>query len=775
MALGHIKLGAPGALRSYILLDPKQRSKVLANLMAAKLGTGGGDYNEMQNWSYWVTEGLRRGVGRVDPMDGGFWYSDADTRFEKRLMLSPLLRPTGIKSSDDSDTNLTKLTDIDQVVTIGGDGNPEKIALPFNADGDVTSVWFYLLTGYQEAGATVTIMSGSTPTSTVTTGSASSSDEREGWTWRHAAVSFTASSATQYWCVIEPPEGGTLTLPTSTVAHGAGVAKKYESSSWSDLQTDGSVDLYGFVIANAPVMGAVQAAHEFNGTIYCGDDNGDVWKWDSANDLWSQVGTTLAAGVTDVIRWQGDLYVAIGSSNNARKITTGDSVSDAGFVAEKFLVWQGYLWRSSGNNLYYNTATDLSTWSAAITVGPNDYDVVGLAGLGENIIVSTEQALWSIGFGDWVSGLSLWGYYDDDNGAGMISWQGSLFAPQGNAIHRYMENAPILDIWNREDRLPSERQGKVVSLVGTNRELMACIDPTDSSGSPTIWSWNQEGWHHMATLPAGTGGGPMVYDRYTECVWVFDKSGFAWTFRAPTTSSTPVEDTDAEFMPDGWLDTGVYYGGLRELEKDWDSISIVGEAINSNTPVECYYRTPTEDTEDITTEAGNALETEGGLSLYISENPWILLGTFDDNHQKIRWTDYDKRPTSTGLRIALRLKSTDTASTPVVRSVIARYHPMVSDRWRWNLPIVVSDFSQTVDGERLSYSYAQQKTHLESMILDRVKPFIYEDVDGEQYEVKCVETREQLTEFEYFNGEPHLSSVYWTVVEQIVPEEYAAS
>lgn len=772
MTTGLVKMGAPGNLKPYIVEDYRLRAKIITTLMSSKLGTGAGDYNDLEDWSYWVTEFLRRGVGRVDPMDGGFWYSTVDTRFQKQTILSPLLVLTGRTSTADSDANFSSVSDIDDPQTIGGTGNPTKVAIPFQADGSVSSVWVYMLTGHGQPSATVTIMSGATPTTTITSGSAASNDLGIGWAWRKASVSFTAASGTQYWAVVEPPSGSEIDVAISTVPSGAGPAYAYDGS-WAEFQTPGGVSLYGFAAADAPVMGEVTASADFNGTMYVGDSNGDIWKWDSGNDLWAQVGTTLAAGVTDMATWFGDLYVGIGDSNNARKVTVLDAVSDAGFAASFFVVAQGYLWRSVGHEAYYNTAEDLSTWGPAITVGPDDYSITGLSFLGENIIVATEQALWSIGFGDWVRGVTLWGYYDSSNGANMLNHQGYLYWSQGNSVQRFIENAPILDIWNREDRLPSELQGTVGGIVGTNRELMVLIDPNEATGLPSVWMFNNEGWHHMATLPQGSGGSHIAYDPYRQSVWVFDKAGFAWRFLAPVDTSTPLEDPDARFQPDGWLDTGTYYGGLIEIEKDWDAVTVIGENITSATPVDIYYRTPVEDEESITTEDGDELETEGTIELTIRRTAWYLLGTATQNRQRIRWSDYATRPASDGLRIAFRLRTTDVDNTPVVRAVIVRYHPMITDRWRWSLPIVVANYAQMYDYVRDTRTYAEVKADLEALILNRTPPFIFEDVDGTQYEVKTANARERLTKLEYFSGAFNdIAMTYMIDVVQVVAEEY---
>jgi hypothetical protein len=126
------------------------------------------------------------------------------------------------------------------------------------------------------------------------------------------------------------------------------------------------------------------------------------------------------------------------------------------------------------------------------------------------------------------------------------------------------------------------------------------------------------------------------------------------------------------------------------------------------------------------------------------------------------------------LRIALRLKTNSSLSTPVVRAVVTRYHPMIYDRWRWSLPIEVADYSETVDGRRIAYTWDQQRDHIESMFINRVQPVIFEDIDGRQYEVKISDVRKSPTKFEVQadRSTTRLEYTYWVTMTMINSEVY---
>jgi hypothetical protein len=764
---GHVKLGEKLQLRDYLLVDPKQYRRTLANQMAAKIGQGAGDYSDFQNWSYWVSEAWRSGVGRIDPDDGGFLYSTTDTRFNKRMMLPPQPTPTGTISIAGSTAPFNAPGTINYTITVADGGTNTKVAIPYEADGTVTELWVMLQSGFGETEPFAYVYSGATePTTLVASGSVTQQTVTKGYEWlRVSMASHTASSGTQYWLVLEPPTGNSFTVPCNSVTAGIGAMQVYTSGAWATAQ-QGTTDLYGFVMAPVPNMGPVTAAVEFNGTIYAGTSNGDVYKWDGVDDRWEQVGTTLDAGVTDMERWMGSLWVAVGPSDNAYKITTGNVVTQQAWAAEYFSVGFGYLWRSVANQVFYDEATDLSSWSTAITVGSSDYSIVGMAPLEDDMYVSTSQALWRIGAGDYVYGVTLWGYYDDTNGQGLINHQGSLYAPQGNTVWRISANTPLLNIWSREEPLPAGRAGVVKALAGTNRELLALIEPDDANGPPSVWSWNQEGWHFITQLPPGIGGSTLIYDANTQCVWVFDGTGFAWNVRVPLNIPVPQQDEAAVYAPTGWMETGVYYGNLKEIIKDFDSVTVLGDNLSDDNPVKVYWRTADTVTGNLVTEAGDALTTEDGESIIVETNPWSLLGTITASNQMLRWTDYDVRPNSIDLNLGLQLSTQDKTATPVVRAVIVRYHPTIADRWRWQLPLTVNTDQQMLDGTKNTYTWAQQMAHLTAMA-QSIKPVIFEDLDGTQYEVKVVTSSDYVTKYEYYNAGPDIDSVVNLTLEQV--------
>ena len=93
------------------------------------------------------------------------------------------------------------------------------------------------------------------------------------------------------------------------------------------------------------------------------------------------------------------------------------------------------------------------------------------------------------------------------------------------------------------------------------------------------------------------------------------------------------------------------------------------------------------------------------------------------------------RPTGKWIRLGLLLSTTDITATPRVQAVVVKYLPMITDRERWVLPIVVADNQEMRDGTLNVQTAAQQLAHLKALVAS-VSPVTYVDVDGTEYEVK---------------------------------------
>jgi hypothetical protein len=102
---------------------------------------------------------------------------------------------------------------------------------------------------------------------------------------------------------------------------------------------------------------------------------------------------------------------------------------------------------------------------------------------------------------------------------------------------------------------------------------------------------------------------------------------------------------------------------------------------------------------------------------------------------------------------------------------------MVKDWFRWNLQLDVAGrsgaYQMSVDGTRQTLTNAEIKTNLDALIM-QVPPFVYMDVDGTYYEVKCTDANFQYTKYEYneSTGNEWWEGVYNIVLEMVTQGAY---
>lgn len=769
MASGHIRLGVPGSLRDYLLFNYQSRNKSLANPMAAKLGAGLGSYDDYMNYAGWLMESWEAGISKREADTGGTLYSELDTRFPNQVILPPYYSFNNISFTGGSYTHTAEnlpVVGVTPLVVGAAGGAYTQVAFLFRINSPEDAIDRVFIPIYGGTGISVTAMiySDISASPSLTTNPAAGSN------WGSAAVvldgelglnyySFNIQEQTittgQYaWVILKPTTPGqTFTLPVWDRGASAYTQKKYNGSVWSDsqyfpfyymvtytggdpLENIAKIEIY----ENKADSGATQTAW-FIGTDYLSYYSGS----EGVNS-----GKTVANAV-DMCAFGDVLWIAKSSGADALTYTqsTDALATKTGIDAHMFARWGGLLWRAYQNDVWYTG--DGSTWSGPFQIGPDGYEVTGMAGLGDDMYVSTDEGLYRVGAGNKVYGVTRWNQIDPNNGKGMIHHQGAIFIPVGLDLLQFNGSQVLPVGLNKEEGLPPYKQGRVVSLCSHNYWLIALVRAEDTTlGWSTVWAWNSQGWHYVASLPRRVTGNGLAWDVTHNCLWV-GAGATPMKIYLPKNAENPYRDASgtAKFNQSGYMETGWFYGQLKEIQKDWESVYIAGENITSARYVDVYYQ------DDASTD-------------------WEYLGRVTSNRQELRWSDYSTRPASRQLKIAVALATDDYAETPVVNAIRVKYMPMVMDRWRWSLPITVADALQMLDGTISSYTAAQMVTHLDALI-KQVPPFIYEDVDGLQYEVKVLNASEALQQYERpSSGVNRLKSVYNITIEQTQTGTYSA-
>lgn len=727
---GHIQLDG----ESYII-DVRNYQRSLANAMAAKLGTGAGDYDDLQDWAAWLMDDWRAGAARKDPTAGGFLYGEADARFANQLTLPPQWNITarstaGMRLPGSVTTTLTLDDDTQQRIAI-------KFTAPVNQTMD--RIWV-MVQPDPDVTVTLAIYSNNSgePGTLLASGTIQSEESQPGWVWIGADVSQSLTASTVYWVVISAD--GSFTLPASPAE--AGDTKRWDGSAWSNISggTGWLPASLGFFYATdaGALSSAIVDIVRFNNTLYTASGT-TLYKLSSG--VWTVVGAATAAAVTDLQVWGGNLLIGLGDSTNYEILNTSDARSTASVPGRLFLTWTGLLYRAVENDLYYSA--DGSTWTGPLEMGPDDYTVRGLAG-GDwiEVIASLDDGLMVLTQGDAVRGITPWGGIESWNGRGMINAEGTLYIPVGAGLVRMNASGGQMMAIGPDlgEGLPQLRQGRVAGLAARQGWLYAFLDANEAEGCSSLWAYTGESWVPLAILPAGMGAECMFWDRSTNTLYMGTSTGHIATITLPAAVENPLKDDAMVYAPSAWIETDWFSGNLKEVEKDVESVYLSAEGMGDGQTVTVYWQ------DDDSTG-------------------WELLTTFTQDRHEQRWPN-TTRPATRQLRLALLLKTNSETVTPVVRAVRLKYLPMVTDRWRWHIVVRVADETEMLDGNVIDRTAFDQRGALQTAG-ESVAPVTFIDLDGREYKVKVEQMTETVGRYEYVHGAARYESFYRMTLLQV--------
>jgi len=252
---------------------------------------------------------------------------------------------------------------------------------------------------------------------------------------------------------------------------------------------------------------------------------------------------------------------------------------------------------------------------------------------GDYVYVATGKALYYVGFGDQVRSVT--------NQPGILhGYQGALYVAIGRSLVKY-DGGTILPMGpDLGEGLPALRDGSIVAMAHSNYWLFVAIEATSTNARSTIWAWNGQGWHHICTLPGGdnTSGGTgyfnlgLCYDKDNSCLWAND-GNIPLKISLPDIANYNA-NTTVVYQPQGWIETDWFFGGLYEINKDFESVYISSDICDANRYIEVYWK------DDASTA-------------------WELLGTVTGQRQELRWSDYTTRPNSRQIKLGIALLQQD--------------------------------------------------------------------------------------------------------------------
>jgi len=758
MAKGHIKLGAVGTTaREYKLIDEHRYRRVTANPYSAKISTGGGTYDDLEPFAYWVQDDWQSGIGHKDPNDG-LLFSTADTRVPNQIILPQRVLQSDTRNDDGSYSDIRNIGRLAPGGTlhIEADTTQQAAAIKFNFSGTLPAFATFSIygkpngTGATPTAGTISVVRGATPDSVVLQAGALSFESDEPYYRWHTATAlydtsgWVAGSGSTYWLVIDAPMD---LVCTATYTSAETQVLRANGTTWEAVT--GSV--YPIFVTNFFALNSnniIRTITYFNSTLYAGIGK-QLLKYTVTTDTWAAVGSARTGNITDLEVLGTILHVAL-DSGTYTLCSTADVLTDAAGAELRslFTRWNGYLWGKWGNNIYYTA--DGTTWSSAIPVGDSSHTITGIAGMGDTVYVATEEGLYYIAPGDIAVGVTRWGSKRTTNGTALVHHQGALYAVVDGGIAQISVNggnASILPIWvKRDDDLVASYLERPIALVSCNNWLVCLVQQSSSPTKSSAWAWTGQGWHFLAETPMYMAD-TIYYDFSTSKLWMGSRSGVFFNVRVPDYTLNPVNDGGQAYVPSAWFETGWISGGLKDVNKDWEGVYINGDRLDTTHYVDIYYK-------DSRTAS------------------WTSLGKCDTYGEEVRWSDYTTRPTAKEIKLGFRLFTKSLYITPHIDVIRLKFMPNVRDRWQWSLPIEVGPEQELIDGTLNTYTVAQMTAHLDALIKS-TPPFLLTDIDGTVYEVVCTGASVDLLRLDYYNAAFTPWWVYTLTIEQVRGATYA--
>ena len=160
-----------------------------------------------------------------------------------------------------------------------------------------------------------------------------------------------------------------------------------------------------------------------------------------------------------------------------------------------------------------------------------------MAGFGDYLYIGCDDGLYYLGFGDIIQKVTSWASIESTNGKHMMNYHGALYMSAGEALFRFDGNAMLPVGLDLGEGLPANRSGTVAAIVQQNNWLLCAVNAT--SGQDSIWAYNDQGWHHIATMPSGVVIADMVYQRSVKRLHILTTTGMIFSTYVPDVAREP--------------------------------------------------------------------------------------------------------------------------------------------------------------------------------------------------------------------------------------------
>lgn len=764
--IGHVKLGPYNDIRPYVVDDVRNIGRDGANPFAAP-GGGSQGYNDLEGWAEFTMKDWQAGAGSTDPEDGGFLFGTMDSRVPNQLTLPNMVWPTLCGGLDQTWNKSWMVNRIGTFRNVGPTlavrwtgvllGNPTIGSGFVNPGIDGSKVYAYL---WGPVGTVVTmyiyrceasVIGALLAQVNITLDNKTMAPRWECFTFPTAAGNlWSAASPNNYYAIAI---GANADIIVGQTPGRYGVREITHNGSVWTIQGEGMTAppsiVPGDQIVTQDVTHDLDLLAEYYGTVY-GASSGrtQLYRWNDTAYQWDYVGANASAIYA---LYGGTALLTMGCKST--KNYSYDAAS--GLFAEYatsifptgthiFAYDDKYLWASNGISIYYTSGAAGAVTTGILNIASATYPILAMACMNGSLYFSTARGLGRIALGDFPEGVVKWHSYVDNTDVKMAEFQGSLFIVTNNMLYRIDQSHTLMQVRipGNDDQLNS--YGRTITALCAGNSWLYIATFGTSGGM--LWAWTPQGMHPVATLP--TQMRRIVYARTFKSLFL-GGSGRAWRMYMPDAAIDPYFDTASVFDSDGWMETDKFFGSNVLLRKDFESVYIDREGRDALGDVTVYWQDDTHTT-------------------------WQTLGTLNGVSGELRWSNYGTRPSSRWIRLGVKLRVATGGyyganRSPRIRAISLKYIPMVNDRFRWRVNILVPPRMMDVDDElyTATYTQAQMLAHIDACIKS-VAPVIFEDVDGVQYEVKVTAHSRSVERWESVRGGTEkITYVYSLTIEQV--------
>ena len=267
-----------------------------------------------------------------------------------------------------------------------------------------------------------------------------------------------------------------------------------------------------------------------------------------------------------------------------------------------------------------------------------------------------------------------------DNGRANTPHNVYLYFSWGSGLERYY-NSNLDDVGpNRDEGLPTLRQGVISKLVGYPNRLIAAID-AGATGYSSILMYNQSGWHEIYRSDIlGARIRDMIFQTTpgtaSDKLWFVAGSDILW-LNFPSKTVDPTKDTAMEYTHEAVVESSWIYCNIVDIYKFYQSVKIFAEDLAEDAQyieVDCKF----DDDDDWTPLDDNVFTTPNG-ELFLNDD----------------WGEVGKRA-----KYRIRSQTNSSSITPRTKTVVIETVSRVPVRYSFGFNYRIEDLSFDQVGSR---------------------------------------------------------------------------